>query len=142
MKRKKRTPFARIDENSPMKKRRTNVANCPERPVADSKEISESDDPVDVKVGSRVSIHWDLDDEWYSGTAHEKLDAIHSYTIHYDDGDVEDLDMSKDRFILAEEEAKDDEEFEFKADREFNGKTHFLANHLQHHSLTHVFHHI
>ncbi|KAK3251687.1 hypothetical protein CYMTET_38974 [Cymbomonas tetramitiformis] len=44
--------------------------------------------------GSKVKGYWPIDDAWYQGTV-GKTSAVSLAHIAYDDGDEEDLDMSK-----------------------------------------------
>ena len=50
---------------------------------------------TDLKVGAAIEVYWPLEEEFFPGTvsAYDAFNKIH--TVSYNDGDVEELDMSK-----------------------------------------------
>merc|ERR1719253_692280 len=71
-----------------------------------------------VVVGTKIEVYWPDDGVFYSGyihSHHPNREATgkhpgHEYTIHYDDGEVERLDLSVERFMIIGRKARGDAE--------------------------------
>ncbi|KAL7552999.1 hypothetical protein ACHAWF_016243 [Thalassiosira exigua] len=54
-----------------------------------------------ISVGTRLSVYWPKDDEFYVGTVVLHL-GTHKYEIAYDDGDVEELNLANERIRILD----------------------------------------
>eukprot|EP00854_Cymbomonas_tetramitiformis_P007918 gene7918-9405_t len=54
-------------------------------------------------VGRRLKVYWKLDDAWYSGMIHSLNEKTGKHKIVYDDGETENLKLSKEVFCLQPE---------------------------------------
>ena len=50
--------------------------------------------PATLAIGTRVSVFWPLDKANYNGAVVDRDASPKTYTVHYDDGEVERLDLS------------------------------------------------
>lgn len=66
------------------------------RPTDFNPDLGISDDNVVPQVGDSISVFWPMDDQFYPGTVHDVENDQH--TIHYDDGDVEVLNLSEEQW--------------------------------------------
>ena len=55
------------------------------------------------KVGLKIEVYWPIDKSFYSGTVTKFDESTSKYTVEYDDGDVEELDLDKEDWEIAPE---------------------------------------
>ena len=58
-------------------------------------------DPPDsskIAIGDRIEVYWPMDRKFYSGTISSSNCTSSKHEVMYDDGDVEILDLSKERW--------------------------------------------
>ena len=65
-----------------------------------------------VSIGSKIEVYWIKENRYYTGVVTEHHPDIypqqeHAYTIHYDDGDVEVIDLARERFHILDKETDD-----------------------------------
>mmetsp|Transcript_13509 Transcript_13509/g.49142 ORF Transcript_13509/g.49142 Transcript_13509/m.49142 type:complete len:343 (+) Transcript_13509:239-1267(+) len=62
--------------------------------------------------GTRIKVWWDLDKVWYKATISEHVEGTNEHLVCYDDGDIEQLNLEKERWrpVSNEEEDADDEQ--------------------------------
>ena len=53
-----------------------------------------------IQIGTKLSVYWPDDDKFYQGTI-TSITPSGLYHVSYDDGDLEELDLHKERFILT-----------------------------------------
>lgn len=59
-----------------------------------------------ITVGSKILVYWPDDDEYYPGVVashHPTRVKPHLYKINYEDGDVEKIDLAKERFRIVDD---------------------------------------
>jgi len=61
---------------------------------------------ADVPIGSRLRIHWPLDQMWYKGTVTGFDDESGRHMVTYDDGEVEQVDLNQEEVYFLEVNAK------------------------------------
>ena len=55
-------------------------------------------DSSEIAVGDRIEVYWPMDTKFYSGTISSSKCGNGKHKVTYDDGDVEILDLSKERW--------------------------------------------
>ena len=73
------------------------VPDCSPRKLKDS---------IHPQVGDKVSVYWKNDSMWYKGTV-QKLCKNGKFRIIYDDGDIEVLDLAKEKLRLLKKPSID-----------------------------------
>jgi DNA mismatch repair protein MSH6 len=69
-----------------------------------------------ITIGTKLAVYWPDDDEYYPciTRVHRKLlgnDPGHTYELHYDDGAIETIDLSRERFrIIGGKTRREDED--------------------------------
>ncbi|XBH92070.1 hypothetical protein VPH35_083283 [Triticum aestivum] len=61
--------------------------------------------PAGEAVGRRLRVYWPLDDAWYEGTVDAYDGGSRRHRVKYDDGEEEEVDLVKEKFEWAAEEA-------------------------------------
>ena len=73
---------------------------CDEYTVRDMRQTESFLSSYRVSIGSKIAVYWEEDNAYYPGVVASYKPKFRRYKVLYDDGDVEKLNLTEERFRI------------------------------------------